>query len=71
MQMNADKTKTLIFRSKETKGTEQNKLNGDAIEDVDNFVDPGANFTWNNDSSEDIKRRIQLATKAYGDLKTI
>ena len=71
MQINVDKTKTLIFRRKETKGTEQVKLNGEVIEDVDNFVYLGATITWNNDSSKDIERRIQLATGAYGDLKTI
>ena len=65
MQINAGKTKTLIFRRKETKGAEQIKLNGEVIEDVDNFVFLEANITWNSDSSEDIKRRIQLATGAY------
>ena len=39
------------------------------IEDVDTFVYLGANITWNNNSSEDITRRIQLAAGAYGALK--
>ena len=45
MQINADKTKTLIIRRKETKGTEQIKLVGEVIEDVDSFVYLGANIT--------------------------
>ena len=40
-------------------------MNGEVIEDVDRFVYSGANI------SEEIKRRIQLATGVYGDLKTI
>ena len=71
MQINTDKTKTLIFRRKTITDAESIKLNGEEIENVDNFVYLGSNITWNNDSTEDIKRRIRLATGAYGALKTI
>ena len=47
------------------------KLNGTDLEDVDSFVYLGAKITWNNDSTVEIKRRIQLATGAYGELRTV
>ena len=63
------KLKLSYSAEKRPKGlTEQMKLDGEVIEDVDNYVYLGADITWNNDSSEDIQRRIQLATGAYGDL---
>ena len=37
-QINADKTKTRMFCRRKTKGPEQIKLDGEMIEDVDNFV---------------------------------
>ena len=38
---------------------------------MDSFVYLGAKITWNNDSTEEVKRRIQLATGAYGELRTV
>ena len=71
MQINIDKTKTLIFRRHEAKTRNRLKLNGTDLEDVDSFFYLGAKITWNNDSTEEIKRRIQLATGAYGELRTV
>ena len=41
------------------------------MEEVDSFIYLGAKVTWNNDCTEEIKRRIQLATAAYRDLKIV
>ena len=38
---------------------------------MDSFVYLGAKLTWDNDSSEEIKRRMQLATGAFSDLKVV
>ena len=71
MQINRDKTKTMIFHRKEAKPRVKIKLNGTELEEVDNFIYLGAKVTWNNDCTEEIKRRIQLATAAYRDLKIV
>ena len=45
--------------------------NGTVLENAESFVYLGSEFTWNNDCSRDIRRRIQLVTGAYGDLQPI
>jgi len=41
------------------------------MEDLDSFVYLGANITWNSNSSENITKRMQLATGVYDALKVI
>jgi hypothetical protein len=43
----------------------------ETIENVDHFIYLGSNITWDNNCTEEIKRRIGMATSAYKDLKTV
>ena len=67
--MNLKKTKTMVFES-ETIG-KPIKLNGQEIQNVQEFEYLGSLFTWNNDHSQDIKRRIGKATGSFTRLKQL
>jgi len=41
------------------------------MEEVSNSEYLGSKFTWDNDSMEDMKQRIQLATRGYNGLKIV
>ena len=71
MQINRDKTMTMVFRRRAMGPDGKITLNGTDLKDVDSFVYLGAKLTWDNDSSEEIKRRMQLATGAFSDLKVV
>ena len=71
MQINRDKTMTMVFRRRAMGPDGKITLNGTDLKDVDSFVYLGAKLTWDNDSSEEIKRRMQLATGASSDLKVV
>ena len=46
-------------------------INRQAIENVKSFIYLGSEFTWDNDCSKDIQRRIRLSTAVYSELQSI
>ena len=67
LMLNINKTKTMVFgdRSIESKID----LAGGTIENVEKFEYLGSLLTWDNNCSEEIKRRIGKATGALASLK--
>jgi len=45
-------------------------MDGQVIEIVKSFIYLGSEFTWDNDCSKDIRRRINLATAVYSELQS-
>ena len=46
-------------------------IDGQAIENVKSFIYLGSEFTWDNDCSKDIQRRLTLAMAVYSELQSI
>ena len=71
MRINVDKTKTMVFGRKMEDNDASIHINGTVLENVESFVYLGSEFTWNNDCSRDIRRRIQMAIGAYSEIQSI
>ena len=63
------KTKTMVFGERNTDNNIQ--ITGETIENVEKFEYLGSVLTWDNNCSEEIKRRIGKATGAMASLKHI
>ena len=67
--LNINKTKTMVFGDRNIDDTIQ--VAGTVIENVDKFEYLGSLLTWDNNCSEEIKRRLGKATGAMASLKHI
>ena len=65
-----DKTKVMVFE-RHTESTPEIKVAGQRMECVDEFVYLGSLFTKDNDSTAEVKRRINLASETMGSLSTL
>ena len=71
MHINVAKTKTMVFGKKSEVNDAKVNIDRQAIENVKSFIYLGSEFTWDNDCSKDIQRRISLATAVYSWLQSI
>lgn len=62
LKINNSKTKTMIFGRKEDSVVVE--VNGESLENVEEFVYLGSLLTWDNDCSKEIRRRIAKAAGA-------
>lgn len=69
LMININKTKTMVFGDRNIENRIQ--VAGGTIENVDKFEYLGSLITWDNNCSEEIKRRIGKATGALASLKHI
>jgi hypothetical protein len=67
--LNINKTKTMVFGDRNIDNSIQ--VAGNTIENVEKFEYLGSLLTWDNNCSEEIKRRIGKATGAMASLKHI
>ena len=67
--VNATKTKTMVFGERNIEKAVQ--MAGTTIKNVDKFEYLGSLITWDNNCSDEIKRRIGKATGAMASLKHI
>ena len=67
--LNINKTKTMVFGGRNIDNSIQ--VAGNTIENVEKFEYLGSLLTWDNNCSEEIKRRIGKATGAMASLKHI
>ena len=67
--INAKKTKIMVFGEKDN--SQEIKISEETIENVNKFEYLGSLLTWDNNCTEDIKRRISKATGALASLKHI
>ena len=67
--VNINKTKTMVFGARNIESSIQ--VAGETIENVEKFEYLGSLLTWDNNCSEEIKRRIGKATGALASLKHI
>ena len=67
LMVNIKKTKTMVFGDKNI--DEQMEINGEYIENVEEFEYLGNLLTWDNNCSKEIRRRIGKATSAMASLK--
>ena len=67
--MHTDKTKTIVFGDRNIDNNIQ--VAGENIENVERFEYLGSLLTWDNNCSEEIKRRIGKATGAMASVKHI
>jgi hypothetical protein len=67
--LNTNKTKTMVFGARNIESRIQ--VAGNTIENVEKFEYLGSLITWDNNCSEEIKRRIGKATGAFASLKHI
>ena len=67
--LNSNKTKTMVFGDRNIES--RIHVVGDTIENVEKFEYLGSLLTWDNNCSEEIKRRIGKATGAFASLKHI
>ena len=67
--MNIPKTKTMVFGDRHI--DREIRVSGKTIENVEKFEYLGSLLTWDNNCSEEIKRRINKATGAMSSLKHI
>ncbi|CAF4106447.1 unnamed protein product, partial [Rotaria magnacalcarata] len=65
--LNINKTKTMVFGDRSIENSIQ--VAGEAIDNVEKFEYLGSLLTWDNNCSEEIKRRIGKATGAMASLK--
>ncbi|XP_063591867.1 uncharacterized protein LOC134768956 [Penaeus indicus] len=71
LQLNASKTKVLKIINNHGDNKDNIKVNGNNIENLDNFIYLGAMFTNNYNGSNEIKRRLTLARNAMISLTSI
>jgi hypothetical protein len=69
LMINIKKTKTMVFGDKNI--DQQMEINGEHIENVEEFEYLGSLITWDNNCSEEIRRRINKATGAMASLKHV
>ena len=67
--LNVNKTKTMVFGDRKIESSIQ--VAGETIDNVEKFEYLGSLLTWDNNCSEEIKRRIGKATGAMASLKHI
>lgn len=67
LMVNIKKTKTMVFG--DTNIDQQMKIDGEIVENVEEFEYLGSLLTWDNNCSKEIKRRISKATGAMASLK--
>ena len=67
--LNTNKTKTMVFGERNIESNIQ--VAGETIENVEKFEYLGSLLTWDNNCSDEIKRRIGKATGAMASLKHI
>jgi hypothetical protein len=67
LMVNIKKTKTMVFGEKNI--DQQMEINGEHIENVEEFEYLGSLITWDNNCSKEIRRRINKATGAMASLK--
>ena len=67
--INAKKTKIMVFGEKDN--NQEIKISGETIENVNKFEYFGSLLTWDNNCTEEIKRRISKATGALPSIKHI
>ena len=67
--LNINKTKTMVFGDRNIDSSMQ--VAGNTIENVEKFEYLGSLLTWDNNCSEEIKRRIGKATGAMASLRHI
>ena len=65
--VNIKKTKTMVFGDKNI--DQQVQVNGETIENVEEFEYLGNLVTWDNNCSKEIRRRITKATGAMANVK--
>jgi len=69
LMLNTNKTKTMVFGDRNIESSIH--VAGNTIENVEKFEYLGSLLTWDNNCSEEIKRRIGKATGALASLKHI
>ena len=69
LMLNTNKTKTMVFGDRNIES--QIHVAGNTIENVEKFEYLGSVLTWDNNCSDEIKRRIGKATGALASLKRI
>jgi hypothetical protein len=67
LMVSIKKTKTMVFGDKNI--DQQMEINGEHIENVEEFEYLGSLITWDNNCSKEIRRRINKATGAMANLK--
>ncbi len=66
LMVNIKKTKTIVFGDKTI--DQQMEINGEKVENVDEFEYLGSLLTWDNSCSKEIRRRINKATGAMASI---
>lgn len=67
--LNTNKTKIIVFESRNIEIRIQ--VTGGTMKNVEKFEYFGSLITWNNNCSDEIKRRIGKSTETFGSLKNI